>query len=574
MTGNLSIICRLSFLVVMMLCRLLNGGVCHAMCSSDTIVLQAQQTGARTVQLTWEAGEGTTTLFRQYTDEELPVAIASIEGASWTDHHHRSVCGDTVRYSISRNDDVGFAALMVSDNEPTAMAEWGVVTVEDEAVRLHWNASADTDIMGYLVCEGNPSVVIDTVFGRDNTNYTYVGGDVTTVYHFRLCAFDSCRQASALTEVCNNIVLSLDGDACSRSLAASWNAYNNMPSGIGHYELWASEDGNAFRLVAQTENGSTASSVEVSESCMMLSAYVKAVSLDGTLEALSNKVSIQFSTTDRPAYFYLRKVSVNDDGKGITVVGQTDPTYASSDYRLYRTVADRPAAVVAHLRPSADGMLVWHDSSVDPSSEPCGYYFGVDDGCGRNEMRTVTGYTILPELITEGDGMTLRWNAYTGWTGTTQYQVISCPLDSDGWQVEGNTWDSEYLLASSGGMRRYKVLAFEGTGSDYQHNDSLQSVEAFHRPHTDIWMPNAFTPTETCNNSVIPMSQYINPKEYSFRIFNRQGMMVFSTTSTDEAWDGRYKGVLQPVGTYVYKITYQQNDGTIQQMTGTIMIIR
>lgn len=540
----------------------------------DTIPLQALQTANRTVELTWTSAVGTTTVYRQYPGESCPAVIASTEGSSWTDHQHRAVCGDTVFYSISRDGDTGFAAVMVSDNAPTAIAEWGVVTVADEQVRLQWVASADTDIMGYLVCEGNPSVVIDTVFGRANTTYNYQEGDVHTVYHFRLCAFDSCLQASPLTEVCNNIVLTLETNPCHRTVQASWNAYHNMPSGIGSYELWVSEDGGLFHRVAVAEADAVETSFEVSEACMSFMAYIKAISADGLSASFSNQAGAQFATAERPAYFYLRKVSVSADGKGIDIVAQTDPAFAGTDYSLYRTVGDSPASLVAHLSPTADGTLRWHDGDVDPSAEPCGYQFGVMDGCGRNEMRTATGYTILPELDSEGEIMLLSWNAYSGWTGATHYQIVSSPLDADRWQAEGDTWDNEYQLAAGDATRRYRVQAFEGFDSEHHRDDSLQSAIAFHRPYTNIWMPNAFTPTETNNNRVKPVSQYINPDGFSFVIFNRQGLQVFNTTSTEEAWDGRYQGVMQPNGAYTYKITYRQNDGTNQYITGTLMLVR
>lgn len=560
--------------VAMMIGGMILCGNAHAACVDDTIPLQAQQTGFRTVELTWNAGDGTTSLYRQYPGETTPIIIATTEGSSWTDHHSRCVCDDTVRYSIVRGSEEGYAAVMVSDNAPTAMAEWGIVTVEDEQVKLNWKASIDDDIMGYLICEGNPSVVVDTVFGQHNTNYTYTADDALSVHHFRLCAFDSCRQASPLTDACNNIVLSLDADPCSRSVQAGWNGYENMPSGVGSYELWASEDGAAFRRVAQTDAAITQASFDVSESCINLTAFIKVISVDGQSEANSNRVSVQFLTVERPAYFYLRKVSVAGDGKSVNILAQTDPSFAGTDYRLYRTVADRPASVVAHLSPSSDGTLSWTDTGVDPTSEPCGYYLGVDDGCGRNEMRTAMGYTILPQLLTEGESLVLRWDAYNGWTGSTRYQVISSPLDKDNWELDGDTWETVYQLANNAGIRRYKVLAFEGSNSEYQRDDSLQSVQVYHRPHTDIWLPNAFTPTETSNNTFFPSAQYINPEGYSFTIFNRQGMMLFSTTQTDAFWDGRYNGVIQPNGVYVYKITFRQNDGTDQYLMGTVMLIR
>lgn len=560
--------------IVSMLVTVVLPVVGRAATMADTIPLQAEQTGSRTVALTWSAGDGITTVYRQYPGESQPVEIATSAENTWTDHHHRCVCGDTVRYSISRASDEGFAALLVSDNEPTAMANWGVVSVEDDQIRLQWHPSVDTDIMGYLICEGNPSVAIDTVFGRNNISYTY-NGDIQTVHAFRLCAFDSCRQASALTDVCNNIVIGLTSEPCSRTVHASWNAYQNIPSGVGIYELWTSEDGEPYRRVSQLDANTTEVSFDVSESCMTLSAYVVVYSFDGSESAKSNRSSVQFSTTERPAYFYLRKVSASYDGRSVNIVAQTDPTFTGNDYRIYRSVGDRPAAVVAHIAPSVDGTLTWCDDGINPGDEACCYYLGVDDGCGRNEMRTARGYTLLPHLSVEGESMLLRWNEYGGWSGATQYQIISSPLDVDDWQYVGNTWATEYLLTEGGeGLRRYKILAFEGPDSEHQRGDSIQSVEVFHRPRTNIWMPNAFTPTETSNNYLRPQSQYINPQGYSFSVYNRYGIMIFSTTATDGYWDGRYKGIIQPNGAYLYKITYQQSDGTEQYLIGTVMLIR
>ena len=51
--------------------------------------------------------------------------------------------------------------------------------------------------------------------------------------------------------------------------------------------------------------------------------------------------------------------------------------------------------------------------------------------------------------------------------------------------------------------------------------------------------------------------------------------MVFTTDKRDVAWDGRYKGVLQDIGTYMYTLTYYAGvyDKPVTK-TGDITLLR
>ena len=333
-SGHIKMLLPLCLLAMLIFCRV---------AIAEPISLQVHQIAGRTVQLDWDAGTGTTDIYRRYPDENQLSLIGSTSSNTWTDRHNRSVCNDTVYYVVRRGGDEGSAAINISDNEPTAPAQWGVVTVDQalQHIKLEWIASQDTDIMGYLVLEGTPSLVFDTVYGRTNTTYIYTQDSCTQVREFRINAFDSCRKASALTDQCNNMVLHLESEPCSRTLTARWNTYNNMPSGLGRYELWVSQDDAAFVLAGQQNNISdTSIDFTITEECQQVKAYVKAVSADGTLEALSNIKQEVLATSQRPSLLYLRKVSVSDDGKNVTVVGQTDTSWAGHQYTVYRSVGD------------------------------------------------------------------------------------------------------------------------------------------------------------------------------------------------------------------------------------------
>ncbi len=545
----------------------------------DTISLQVAMTAPRTVTLSWGQA-ATTTIYRQYPDEVSRVAIATISGTQYIDRQHRAVCDDTVRYSISQQESgtlhEGFASQYMADNEPTAPAEWGVVTVDDggQSLLLQWVPSADTDIMGYMVCEGTPSIAVDTVFGRLNTQYSPTGYSADSIWHFRICAFDSCRQASALTEVCNNIVATLSSEPCDRQVVLRWNEYLNMPSGILRYEVWASEDGGTLRKVAEVAaSGPMQASFVVDETTMSVVAEVRVVSIDGQHSSCSNRVGVTFSTSERPAYFYLRKVSVCDDDATVKIVAQTDPAYSGNIYTVYRAVDNGAAYAIGECQPEADGTLRWTDRSAHPAERVHTYWMGVVDGCGRNEIFTQQGSTMLLQIETEGEVLKLSWNTFEGWEGSTQYEVRSFDVNNNLLDVQNTTASFVTFLLEEQAMQQYRVYAYEGADSRHGRDDSLQSASNSYRPQTSLWVPNAFTPGENINNTFRPISFYTNPEGYHLVIYNRQGMLLYESGDPEAAWDGTAYGQKQPQGVYVYKIEYQANNMP-QTKIGTVLLIR
>ena len=344
-----------------------------------------------------------------------------------------------------------------------------------------------------------------------------------------------------------------------------------------HLLKWVSEDGGAFRRESVTAaDGTLQSEFTVAEQTMTLQAYIKVVG-SHQYASYSNRSEVAFSTAERPAYFYLRKVSTSDDGSVVTVEAQTDPQFPGTDYKVYRAVGDGPAAVVAHCQPTTAGLLRWQDFSAHPLEQIYCYYLGVEDGCGRNEMYTRTGATLQLLIAEQGSSVAVAWNPYDGWEGATSYELLMQQADATTWTSVANTVATEAVVdidgMHAGGSCRFKVVAAESSASRYQQGDTLQSAVFSHSPHVTLWLPNAFTPTESTNNLFGPCFQAIDADGYEFHIFNRQGLVVFSSRNPEERWDGRREGLLMPAGSYVYYITFRQGDGTVQQLKGTVTLI-
>lgn len=562
---------------------------CRVWASCDTIPVVAQQTATRYVDISWTPVDVSvpSMLFRQYPGQGEAVQIATVTGSSYTDHHNRAVCDDTVRYTVKQSvagqEHSGSVALNVTDIDPTSPAEWGVVTVDEpsQKIVLRWNPSLDTDIVGYMVCEGAPSIVIDTVFGHENTTYTLQDYPCDEIYHFKICAFDSCRQASALTAVCNNITLFLDADDCDREVVATWNSYQNMPGGLAYYGLWVSEDDGAYIEKMRVNDGqATAQRFSVSEQTRHLKVLVRAIGNSGEVSQ-SNIAEVTFGTSSRPQYMYLRKVSVCDGGTLVNVVGQTDISYHGTKYTVYRSIDGGQASVAGHCSPTAEGTLWWQDRLIQPIKQSSNqaisitYWFGVMDGCDRNEILSQKGSVVIPSVEETGGVVSVSWNAYEGWTGTTQYQLfMNTPADEIWIPVAATTATESSIDVEQGGTLRFKVVAWEGENSTWQMGDSLQGATVELLRRTEIWMPNTFTPNENSNRTFGPVFSGVSAEGYSFMVFDRHGTVVFSSTKISESWDGTGRdGKMLSTGTYVYKVTYRQSDGTEQVKTGTVLLL-
>jgi len=88
-----------------------------------------------------------------------------------------------------------------------------------------------------------------------------------------------------------------------------------------------------------------------------------------------------------------------------------------------------------------------------------------------------------------------------------------------------------------------------------------------------IDVPDAFTPNGDNINDVIYVDGWGIKELVYFKIYNRYGEMVFSTTDKNQGWDGIYKGKVQPVETYRYTAAVLSYDGQVRTKSGTIKII-
>lgn len=96
-------------------------------------------------------------------------------------------------------------------------------------------------------------------------------------------------------------------------------------------------------------------------------------------------------------------------------------------------------------------------------------------------------------------------------------------------------------------------------------------------PDAILYIPNAFTPNGDGDNEVfLPKGIGIDPNNYSLRIYNRWGNLIFYSEDITEGWDGRANGgsSLAQIDTYVWNISCKDVLGKQYNKTGKVSLIR
>ena len=90
-------------------------------------------------------------------------------------------------------------------------------------------------------------------------------------------------------------------------------------------------------------------------------------------------------------------------------------------------------------------------------------------------------------------------------------------------------------------------------------------------------VPNAFSPDGDNLNDFFLPRQWLSRgvTTYKMLIFNRWGQEIFSTTNINgRGWDGKFNGVDQPQGVYVYVIDVTFKDGRSEHKQGNVTLLR
>lgn len=88
-----------------------------------------------------------------------------------------------------------------------------------------------------------------------------------------------------------------------------------------------------------------------------------------------------------------------------------------------------------------------------------------------------------------------------------------------------------------------------------------------------VEVPSAFSPN---GDGINDFSRVLGVgiTKIDFKIYNRYGQMVFSTTDLNEGWDGTMNGEVLNQGVFVYTLSFELIDGSIGEKSGNITLVK
>lgn len=468
------------------------------------------------------------------------------------------------------------------------------VSVHDTTDRiiLSWAPSNSTDVDSYVIFHSATPVTtwtpIDTVWGRLNTTWIDDINISTAVNNYRISARDSCGLASAMTiDYQSNMILTHSVDVCHLNVTLTWTPYVSMTSGLNHYEVMLSINGDPYNTVA---SNITATSTSYTHSGLVSGNnyrfVVKAVSNGNTYLALSNKQVFDFIVEETNDYVYVAGVSVKEN-KNIEVTINTSGDQVPFDFVTLYRAEDTPQNFVKinEIPYQGSAVLTYMDYNLQVTKKTYYYRASLHSDCLPEPIMSNTSNSIL--LLASGDAAhrnTLQWFNYDDNVPLTPNpeSFIHRKMETDGDFVEivsnivwasYNTYvDDVSELQHYGSDFKYKV-GVNQTTNEYGYCPSIFSNEVTLRQKPTIWIPNAFRPIGSQNKVFKPVTSFVSADTYKFVIYNRYGQTMFQTTNPNEGWEGRLSnGDFAPAGIYIYKIEFVDTSDELFTTNGTVTL--
>jgi gliding motility-associated-like protein len=265
----------------------------------------------------------------------------------------------------------------------------------------------------------------------------------------------------------------------------------------------------------------------------------------------------------------INEITTVVDGNSVKLDWVPDPDYTTPEYAVFRI----PTNVALPYKKTTE--LTITDDSYVPFDGIC-YQIRFDDVCGNRSTRSQEVCPIeLKATLNADNSVSLEWNAYNGWISGVDHYVIE-KYDDEGQLISSVDHPSNSYIdgnVAPGQVFTYRILAIPVSAVVPQ--PSVSNTQTIIK-NPKLYHPTAFVPgsgiAENRTFSVKGIPEYIS--SYELRIFNRWGELMFHSEDMTQGWDGTFKGVLMPEGTYVFKTKITDTAGREFDYSGAVVLFR
>ncbi len=93
----------------------------------------------------------------------------------------------------------------------------------------------------------------------------------------------------------------------------------------------------------------------------------------------------------------------------------------------------------------------------------------------------------------------------------------------------------------------------------------------------EVYVPNAFSPDFNGSNDYFLPYSNCSLLNYSMKIFNRWGALIYTSTNPEEGWDGRFNNKDISEGVYIYLLEFEVNqrgENIPKQLSGDVTVVK
>ncbi len=217
-----------------------------------------------------------------------------------------------------------------------------------------------------------------------------------------------------------------------------------------------------------------------------------------------------------------------------------------------------------------------HANTLTPLAGPQAttkYLLVVNDSfyCPKTTADTVLVTVIPPVQVDAGHDTAVVVNQALQLHAAGDEDIVGYTWQPSAWLNDSRSANPVATIYSSyADAITYTVKAATAQGCT-----GTDSVTVFvYKTLPDLFIPTAFTPNGDGRNDIFkPVLAGVQQFNY-FRIYNRMGELLYETAHAGNGWDGTFKGMKQPAGTYVYAARGIDYLGKVLEKKGTVVLIR
>ncbi len=443
-------------------------------------------------------------------------------------------------------------------------------------VLMGWQPSTSVDVLGYKIyrLQNNVAQAIDSIYGKDNTFYSYPSTDPTLIY--QISSFDSCGNVSPFIQQRKPFKPIVSQKPCSDSIKITWSFNNVFPIADPlRFEVWTSVNSGNYSLVDTT------------------------VYFESTYYYYYKNAVADARYTFIIKVFNKNRTSSSTSYASDTLIANIAPVPDTSI--IYKTTVLDPNTVELTIRPNftkpfselrvmfLDSANLWQNLMIIPyknaqpemkifhntrltNKQSINYRVEALDTCYQKTTFSKTYQTLFIVIAEISETQfDIAWGGGNMFnspvSGYLLYRITN--IDTVAIPLSANSNSYSDILTNIDNITSLSYLLVSENAENAQSRSNIVTV--FDETEIKISAPSAFAP----QGKYPYFKPYFRVKAgdvYEFFIYDRWGNRMFYTTEINQAWNGMKDGDYVPFGNYVYIVRVIRNDVKTEKK-GSVLVV-